>query len=443
MEKLSYEAYEQAINNLCSSDYIQKARPHKYYKREGSPGNYKYYYTEEEYKKAKNIPEPEKRGSREIKLAEKVKSILKERGVDKAFNVSNTDFGTSVYFTVMGEDRIKFTLRISDHSVQNKERILNEHHASHDSDPKMLADLIERTIHPERYEAHKVGEKHYPESGGYEVMGRYENGYVWQKESREANENWIKSSEGSGDIKVLSKEFIRESKSGKKVYKVVFEKRVKVKSEPVYGYSRKNDTSGTGLQKVELSEYIREFKNFESPERIGAWMRESRDYYKKASEGASTYIEENIEVEVAINTYTNNGYRAVRGYLTDPDKYDPENFLSDIDKEDVQGVAENLSKFISDNKIEDNLYLRRGIKGEGVNFFNSLKVGEIYEDKSFTSTSLIQLDHFGDYKLSILAKKGSSVACIDNPGEREFLIDKGSKFRVLDKKENGLIVELL
>lgn len=32
---------------------IEKAAGHKYYKREGTPGNYKYYYTEEQYRKAK------------------------------------------------------------------------------------------------------------------------------------------------------------------------------------------------------------------------------------------------------------------------------------------------------------------------------------------------------------------------------------------------------
>lgn len=32
---------------------LEKARPHKYYRREGSPGNYKYYYTKEEYEKEK------------------------------------------------------------------------------------------------------------------------------------------------------------------------------------------------------------------------------------------------------------------------------------------------------------------------------------------------------------------------------------------------------
>lgn len=44
------------LSNIQSDDELrelEKSRPTKYFKREGSPGNYKYYYTEEEYKKAK------------------------------------------------------------------------------------------------------------------------------------------------------------------------------------------------------------------------------------------------------------------------------------------------------------------------------------------------------------------------------------------------------
>lgn len=39
--------------NFTSLDEILKARAHKYFKREGAPGSYKYYYTEAEYKEAK------------------------------------------------------------------------------------------------------------------------------------------------------------------------------------------------------------------------------------------------------------------------------------------------------------------------------------------------------------------------------------------------------
>lgn len=43
---------------------LEKARPHKYYRREGSPGNYKYYYTKEEYEQEKKKVEGGKEGLR-------------------------------------------------------------------------------------------------------------------------------------------------------------------------------------------------------------------------------------------------------------------------------------------------------------------------------------------------------------------------------------------
>jgi len=47
-EELNEQAFEQ-LDNL-----LEKAMSHKYFRREGTPGNYRYYYTEEEYKQAKN-----------------------------------------------------------------------------------------------------------------------------------------------------------------------------------------------------------------------------------------------------------------------------------------------------------------------------------------------------------------------------------------------------
>lgn len=48
---ISEETVELDFKNL--DQIVEKARSTKYYKREGSPGNYKYYYTKEEYDKAK------------------------------------------------------------------------------------------------------------------------------------------------------------------------------------------------------------------------------------------------------------------------------------------------------------------------------------------------------------------------------------------------------
>lgn len=48
---------EKAVEQLDS--IFEKAGMHKYIRREGSPGNYKYYYTEEEYRQAKGNKEGE------------------------------------------------------------------------------------------------------------------------------------------------------------------------------------------------------------------------------------------------------------------------------------------------------------------------------------------------------------------------------------------------
>jgi hypothetical protein len=47
--------------------YIFKAVNHKYFKREGSKGNYKYYYTEQEYNEAKKQVKPEVKAKPETK----------------------------------------------------------------------------------------------------------------------------------------------------------------------------------------------------------------------------------------------------------------------------------------------------------------------------------------------------------------------------------------
>lgn len=46
---------------------LEKAASHKYFKREGTPGNYKYYYTEAEYKQAKGDGES-KEGDSKVKV---------------------------------------------------------------------------------------------------------------------------------------------------------------------------------------------------------------------------------------------------------------------------------------------------------------------------------------------------------------------------------------
>ncbi len=62
------------LNNVESdstADLLEKAMGHKYYRREGSPGNYKYYYTEAEYKQAKGKKSEENKENKSPETIEK------------------------------------------------------------------------------------------------------------------------------------------------------------------------------------------------------------------------------------------------------------------------------------------------------------------------------------------------------------------------------------
>ena len=93
---------EQAFEQL--DNVIQKSAPHKYFKREGVPGNYKYYYTEEEYNKAKGTKDKKEDGNivDNVNNGEVINSLFKEWNSIKtpeqhkewAKKVANTKFGT-------------------------------------------------------------------------------------------------------------------------------------------------------------------------------------------------------------------------------------------------------------------------------------------------------------------------------------------------------------
>ena len=69
------------LRNVTSdetADLLEKAMGHKYFKREGSPGNYKYYYTEEQYnkekgKKTEDISKESRSEFKNIRVGQEVK----------------------------------------------------------------------------------------------------------------------------------------------------------------------------------------------------------------------------------------------------------------------------------------------------------------------------------------------------------------------------------
>lgn len=99
--------------------------------------------------------------TQEIKSLE-LSNELSKRGISNHFSVSNTDFGTSCYFTFYKDlnSNDKYVVRISDHSATNISRIQNERMEYVETiNIIKTADSIELYLFPKRFEFTTACEK--------------------------------------------------------------------------------------------------------------------------------------------------------------------------------------------------------------------------------------------------------------------------------------------
>ena len=105
--------------------------------------------------------------------------------------------------------------------------------------------------------------------------------------------------------------------------------------------------------------------------------------------------------------------------------------ISASDKSAIKHAVEALEK----TSAPENIIGFRGIRPFGIfNDLHSLKIGTVYQDKGFTSTSLDKTRSFFGIKVKIHIPKGSKGAYVDSisayRGEKEFLIPPGAKFQI-------------
>lgn len=139
----------------------------------------------------------------------------------------------------------------------------------------------------------------------------------------------------------------------------------------------------------------------------------------------------------ALKRYMGTDYEAIRDY----------NYGKGGGK-NVPLMAKAIAEAIDKNPCKENLVLYRRLELREMNSLNELlnaEVGSIIEDKSFSSFSLKQLSSFGsDFQITLLAKKGDKVANINNTvDEYEYLTQRFSKFKVLAKGLNSIVVEMV
>lgn len=141
----------------------------------------------------------------------------------------------------------------------------------------------------------------------------------------------------------------------------------------------------------------------------------------------------------ALDFYKGEGYVGIREFN-----------LGKSENSQFSQMSSTISSFIDKNPLEDNLVLNRRMDVNTISDINALNqwiganVGDVIEDKSFTSFSLRQLANFGDdLQVTLLAKKGDKISNINNPYETEYLAQKNSKYKVIAKGTNSIVVEIV
>lgn len=196
----------------------------------------------------------------------------------------------------------------------------------------------------------------------------------------------------------------------------------------------------TKQEELDLSKYIQKFTDFDNK------LSSAIDFYIKESVKISGTQEQSIENWIRGKYKKKNksnlaDFRAIRKLLAEDTS-----FLKNLDESHqsyLKGIIKDLSEYIETNKIKESIVLYRNIDISKITELSSLKVGEVFGDTSFSACSLIPLRNFGDTTLKILTKSNSNVANIKNGDGFEYLAQKGSKFKILEKNNNEIVVELL
>lgn len=155
-----------------------------------------------------------------------------------------------------------------------------------------------------------------------------------------------------------------------------------------------------------------------------------------------------------INGLSKEEYRAIRKYTYNSGDKKPNRFFERLNamlrgdaSEDKKLLeyAETISGALKKNKLKQDVICYRNME---FNPYEKYPVGQIFADKQFISTSITSkaaLDK--QFKITLLVPKGSRCAYIENiskyPKQKELLIDKDCKMRILSKQKDNILLEVI
>ena len=167
------------------------------------------------------------------------------------------------------------------------------------------------------------------------------------------------------------------------------------------------------------------------------------EIYKKDTN--ETFLKCTKDQRKAIYSYTGSGYMAMRDILTESPKVKS---FSKEKKELIKTKIDLIKEALEQNPLKRNMVLNRRLEisetGNNLSTWLNAKVGQVIEDKSFASFGMQHEDFFGsDLQITLLAKKGDSIMNVDNIGESEYLVQAGSKYKVVARGTNSIVVEII
>ena len=142
-----------------------------------------------------------------------------------------------------------------------------------------------------------------------------------------------------------------------------------------------------------------------------------------------------------------NAYQTATGYTINEALRDPQ-----ISEGQVQPYIDGLDNAIKDaSSTSEDMTVYRGIKGNGLDFFESLKSGDVFQDKGFVSTTLdpktvtkfsVQGSMYQGIVMRMQIPAGSkglfpmSVTGMGQASSREaeFILPRDSKFKILSNE---------
>lgn len=175
------------------------------------------------------------------------------------------------------------------------------------------------------------------------------------------------------------------------------------------------------------------------------------------------YIPENkvidilrIEYDNWIKSLTENEIHAIKKYTYNSMDESPMQFFRRLnarlreeynknDSKMLEKYANIISNAIKKHSLEHNIICYRG---SDFNYIDGIKKGTIFTLNQFTSTSVIKSKMFAKkYKFIIYAPKGTKGAYIEKlssfPKQREFLLDKDCKYKLLYTYKNSVYLEVV